>query len=563
MSKKKPILIVLILTLLSFGLSAGSMRSFTTSSQEWKAASALCISNGVLPPTSVSPMTGSEIEAALARIPESRLDENEKSLRDKIVSRLGLDPVFDGQYVDFDPAIILSPEIYAQTTKLERQWDHLYDIKDMMSPIDLSLDLVFADFGFAFADYYFISPGLKSQYGNFFGTNMDSLNDFQHEGILNCGMLLGTDFLYAGVFRTRQSMGYGKTGNLMVGDNFSRQDFMRMKVESEYFDYALNFTHFDQSELNSEDNAEVSIDDTKFNGMHQIQGVHRFEVKIADCFQFTFQEGTMMNISSPFDFRFLNPFIYFHGLYNFSESDSYEPGKSSDEANNYITVELGYTATSHLRFNMQFLIDQIQIGGERYGDDACPNAFGLLLNVESPWILDGASYLSVWYESVFMMPYAYLNKKLQGNEYNTNLDMITGYHNALQDEIGYAGYTYGSDSIVNAIGLDYGKLGVFDLSASFTYLIHGRYGYGYQTIIPPRGEDSLDDMPLVGVGLSGAEHRLIARMDGSYYPLEGLELRAGIGLVQVFNLKTEKGRNLTDLQLKIGISFDPVTMFAK
>ena len=39
--------------------------------------------------------------------------------------------------------------------------------------------------------------------------------------------------------------------------------------------------------------------------------------------------------------------------------------------------------------------------------------------------------------------------------------------------------------------------------------------------------------------------------------------REPVGLVQVWNYQTNKGENRTDLQVHIGVKFDPVGMFSK
>lgn len=564
MKQMKRILLPILLILICLSpLFSYSQKTYRVDSEVWQAINALTLSQGVLPPSSVSPVSEEELLGALDRLDIRRLSPGERSLYDEILKKIDSRPLLDGRHVDLDVNPVLSPELYVQTTAVPRQMDHAYDIKDMLSLINLSTDIYLSDFGFAFADYYFISPGLASQYDKIFGTNMDEFPDFQHEGILNAGILFGKSFINASIMKTRQSMGYGKTGNLMVGDNFSRQDYGRLHIYSEYFDYTMNFTHFDTSTQSSGSGNDVSFSERKLNGMQQWQGVHRFEAKLFNRLQFVFQEGVMLYSSKAFSPILLNPFLYFHGLYNFSESPNIKPGESSDEANNYIVVELGYTAARHLRFNLQFLMDQIQQPDEGKNPDGCPQAYGMLFNIESPWILRDGTYLTPWFESAWIMPYTYLNKKWNGSGYDTNLDMITGYHNNLQDEVGYAGYKYGSDSIVNAIGITMGRLGLYKFDSSISYIIHGRYGYGYDTIIPERGEDHRNDMMLAGVGFSGAEHRLEIETEVSYFPVDGLELRMGMAIYQIWNHQLVKGRSLTDLQLKIGISFDPVEMFAK
>lgn len=63
---KKILYISLLLpALIVSQLAASSNEVIYKDSQIWKAAHALCISNGVMPPSSVSPMTGYELKEAI------------------------------------------------------------------------------------------------------------------------------------------------------------------------------------------------------------------------------------------------------------------------------------------------------------------------------------------------------------------------------------------------------------------------------------------------------------------------------------------------------------------
>lgn len=550
---------LLLALALAFELPAADNELFRTDSWEWRTAHALCVANGAIPPSSVSPCPAGQIVQALMAIPSSRLDADETAMRDAVISRLGRPMPLDDGNVGLDPSISLNPEIYAQTTPLEKQWDHLYGIKDMMSDVVVGLKVRLGEVGWAFGDWIFISQALMEQYPRRFDHNMRASNQFQAEAIFNGGLALGNGFIQGGALRARQSMGYGRTGNLMVADNFSHQDFVRLSIRSKWFDYTLNLTHFDHSGPMGETAAGLTFSNQKFNGIHQIQAVHRFEFKLFDRLQAVFMEGVMLASQSPFDLRLLNPFIFFHGLENHSQSMTYDPNSPSlsDEANNYVVAELGLAATPHLRFNLQFLMDQIQQKGEEKNPNVFPQAYGILMNIETAWVA-GRHHIGVWAEGAYLMPATYLDRKRMPDElYFTNLDMITGYRNKAQQEVGYAGYVWGPDSITAAAGLDWGVPGVCDLAFSITYLVHGQYGWGYRKMMPDIGPEHFSDMALAGIGWENAEHRLIARIDGSAAPASWIAVEAGIGFVSAANLGTVKGRSLNDLQMRFGLSISP------
>ena len=60
-------------------------KTFSGDSTEYQMAYALCISAGVLPPSSVLPITGAEIAEALSRIPYDKLSLDEKAAYDDLM----------------------------------------------------------------------------------------------------------------------------------------------------------------------------------------------------------------------------------------------------------------------------------------------------------------------------------------------------------------------------------------------------------------------------------------------------------------------------------------------
>lgn len=555
---KKTLFTCLFVLMISIStLYSTTQKTFSIDSSEWKAAAALCMSAGVLPPSSVSPTTGEEILSALNRIDEARLTENEKAMLERLREKLDWTPMLNTEYFGADANVIIAPEFYAHTSKdVNRSMDYLFPKKDRLNLLDFSFKMNFADVGYGFVDYLAFSPKHLSQYDKTWGTNIDALQDgleMVHEGVLDAGMLFGNKWMNFSVASTGQSLGYGKNGNLGISDNFMRQQYMRFHTFSRYFDYTLNITRYN-SLVENQSSAE---DFQNFNGKQQMFPVHRFEVKLFDKLQFVFQEQTMMYIDNAFDIRLLNPFIVFHGFNNYMDEISIK--EEEDQANNSIILELGYTVIPHLRINGQFIIDQITLPGESHkGIDTRPNAFGALLNVESSWILE-KYFLNAWLETSYMSPYVYLNKKLKDGKPNYNYDYIVGYDLwGGNDDINYTGYKYGPDSIVLSTGADFGDLDRFLLSGSLTYVLHGNYGLGYNQIESATGEDHINDLT---PSTATPEHRLEALIEAVYKPIEGLEISSGLGIVQIWNRKCTQGDNLTDMQFKIGVKFDPVAMF--
>lgn len=581
--KRSAVLATLLISLFAASLPAdGNMQKiFHGDSDEYRTAYALCIAAGVLPPTSVLPTTGAEIAQALSRIPYDTLSYDEKAAYDDLMSRLVYTPIFDYPTFGLDPLPTISLDAFARTGDSKNERDMLFQREDRLEGINLSLQMKFAEAGYGFVDWVMLSPSIESYLtGQHFGTNFDVLatnpTKFQHEGVFDAGLLFGNDWMYAAVMSSGQSMGYGHTGNLALGDNFRRQQYIRLHTYSRWFDYTFNLTRYSKmADSKSEDPyaLKMTSHNESFELPQQIFPQHRFEFRIADKVQIAMTEGAMMLIDSVFDPRILNPFLFVHGFNNYN--DSWEDAVSDrigDEANNILVLEVAWSIAPHHRVSLQAMSDQIQIGGETR---LMPNAFGFLANYETAWIL-GKGYLTGWAEGAYIMPAAYLNQKLahidknnKGEitdwDYTHNYDFIGGYHmwgyNDSNGDIDYTGYAYGPDSIVFGVGATYGVPGLFSVDGSLKYIIHGMYGLGYRSIVATRDGDEAGK--LFSLPIADAEHRIELLVNGSYTPVKGLELIGGIGFVQAWNHLTDKGKTFTDLQLHIGVSFDPVTMFSK
>ncbi len=573
MKKAISVLIILITLIISPLMAANMQKTFSGDSTEYQMAYALCISAGVLPPSSVLPITGAEIAEALSRIPYDKLSLDEKAAYDDLMGRLEFTPLHNYDKFGIDPTPLFSFDAFARSGESSYENDLLFKREDRMEAIDFAFKMKFADVGYGFFNWLQLSPELINQSitGQHFGTNFDTwfegkITRLQHEGIFDAGLLFGNDWMNFSVMSGRQEMGYGKTGNLALGDNFRRQQYLRLHTFSRWFDYTYSLTHYGKMQNNSSNkpgDLKMFSNGEVFSLPQQVFPLHRFEFKIADKVQIAVVEGAMMYIESVFDPRILNPFLFIHGFDNYA--DNWEnPVDEGDEANNILVLELGYTFLPHHRINLQAMSDQIQMGGEERN---VPNALAFLLNYETSWVIDKA-YINGYVEGAYVMPAVYLNNKIAENNdfYNHNYDFIAGYpmwgyDGATDGDIDYVGYKYGPDSIVFSLGATCGIPGTFSLDGSLTYVIHGKYGLGYQEIVATREE--AEAAKAFSLPLSDAEHRIEILIKGSYQAIKGLEIKSGIGFVQAWNHLTEKNKNFTDAQFYIGVKFDPVTMFAK
>lgn len=555
----KKIVSLLVLTMFVVSLGAVSyQKTYLKDSVEWKAAEAIAIAAGYNPPTAVNPATGGEILNAIERIDYNALSDEEKAFYDMTAASLGWNPTIESGIFGMTPSVVIAPEYYKQTEVVERYGDYLFPVRDRLNCLTFGFEYDYADTFYGYTDYLMLSPNHAKQYDELSGFNFDTILEgfnTQHEGTLRAGALIGNDWMNFSVQRSRQSMGYGKTSTFAIGDNFSRQDFMRLHTFSDIFDYTMNISLYSQQDKNN------NTIDFNFNGLHNMTSFHRFDVKPAKNVSFSITEGIVAYMDTTLDMRLLNPFLFHHGFNNYNEQIEVDPLKDTDEANNMFFIEAGWTVIPHLRVRAEIAIDQIQLAGEAADANARPNANGFMVGVDTSWIFDDM-FLTAYAEYASTSPYLYLNYKTTNSEFQPNYDYVLGVHDWWGvDEVAYGGFRFGGDSVVYGFGASFGKLDSFLVDASFAYSKHGLYGLGYANGLKNEfGPEHVGDKNL-NCAEDQIEHRIELKIDGNYSITDFLDVSAGIGLVNIKNYKNQPGEKFSDFQMKLGVALDVTQIF--
>ena len=286
------------------------------------------------------------------------------------------------------------------------------------------------------------------------------------------GISIGNDFLSIIAGRYRHQVGNGKTGNLLIGDNFIFQDILKVSFFSRYISYQMSITRFDPMEK-IENSTYYQLSRNKFRGDHQFRILHQLSASLLDRVRLTFNLMTLYNSTSSLDIRFLYPFMAQH---NYSNYDNQPTLKDYDEANNQMGINLDILLAKGLSCSFQFLLDQAQTPYEEQG--SVPGAYAALGNIAfshafNKFIYDG------WIECVYTNPYVYLNGKYKdNNDYEHNLDYIVGNHMWFTNDISYSGYEHGPDAIVIATGHTLkDKNDRLKIGTSLLYRMKGEKGY--------------------------------------------------------------------------------------
>lgn len=462
----KKLLFILVLTICMFSLGAvNTAKMYTYEDDISFRVRQLCIRSGVLYP-SAYPVSGEELLKALDTISSDYRDSEFDTLYNEILSPFVL-------YGDQTAAADLSAEVnfsaYIHDGKVPSYL--LPDYRDIPPMAALT-----GEAGFSNTFYFVLEFMEKDSICSFpVKTNWSTLLDNRSSGFtqsyqpFRVGMNAGNSYFSFQIGRNRQSFGRGITGNMMVGDNFSYQEYMKFSVFSSFLKYNLSITHFDNQ------TGPETFDEFRLNGMHSLRVVHDAALSYGDFIEFRVYLGASFESDNALDWRLLTPFNIIHSFNNFSEDAAVKPG---DEANNIMGVELTWMMAPGWKTDIQVVMDQLQLKYE--STDSVPNAFGFLFNIENSTRL-GNGNITSYFEAAITQPWLYLNWKYNEGDGrkipNYNYDHVFGYGISGGSEIGYSGYMYGPDTLVLSAGAEY-RASNWKAALSLLYYVHGDHGIG-------------------------------------------------------------------------------------
>lgn len=582
---------VLLLTIAMLGAD-NLQKTFTTRDDVYQRVDALCRRNGVLGPSSFSPVSGRVLQVALERLDFSSLSPSDKAEYQELMGEIaGGDMLFsvDGfafdlpmgvnlavNVADYDSHNYESGPYHGGFTK-DRRGDelipyHLQDPALWIWPQFHFGDNIYLEGDFA------IRNNSRRMYETSFGWLLSGVSGktsvfgsygsaLAPELPYLAGGSIGNDFVSFIIGRYPHSIGGGITGNLVVGDNFNYQEIANLSFISNWFSYNISFTHFDaQRQLEGLAPHLIGFTRNEFSGPQQFRVVHRFDANLFDRFRLALDLATLYCSDNGFDLRFFSPFMIAHNYFNYANWVNRE---KYDEANNSIGIEAELVIVDGLSIYVQGIIDQFQMYFEDKTD--LPAAWGVQGNLKYSTPIAGGT-LDAWFETTYTNPYLYLNKKYDAStkgDFDYNLDYIVGYHTQYLDDYGFSGYVYGPDSIVFSLGGEYVSaerdwnigLSAF-LRIQGQNVVRHRYHDHQLTYIDVSqallDEDfSLsDDTSTPTGGWDNAEYLFKVDLTGGYtFSQANLEIYGGIGLNTYFNYENMKGETRFVPQAVIGLKW--------
>ncbi len=602
---KKAALTLILLSLLLSALNAGGQKYWAVSSSEWQRVNAVCHSAGVVGPSSNGPVTTDQLLLALSRAELVLGSDNPlvASLKEELGEE---ESIYSDRLGSVNLTGALSPELYAQsgmpfgsdyreniTWDLDGDW-FIKNTRERRPLVSVTLennilDMIYSRFNIGVISALSKYGDSEPYWNNHFQTQLSGGHIAQNFPS-DAGISIGKEGVSLIAARGRVSLGEGYTGNTAIGDNYDYQEFVKAGFYTEHTSVFMTLTSFDSSHKDPKEEDEKGntytlkpwdVLSSRFTGYRELRHSVDYEVTLTPSFRFSFAFITLLDTTSAFDIRYLNPFMIFHNYYNYHE-------ETILEANNMITLDFSYSPASKWNLYLQLTMDQSQVKGEAEGylgfGYTEPNAYGGLFNVSySDIVNDGI--LNLYAEAVYNMPGMYLNSKFYDDNGNVtqfkgkrnksgeftssyprcfSQDFLLGYKRTESDydDISYSGYVYGGDLAVFSLGGSYTLPGSFTLSSSLFYMAHGEKGRGEdEKNYTFDGIDTIDDV--WRLALTGTvEHTLVIKAEGEWVIWKYLSLSLGAAYSYRWNYRNREGKTFSNLQGYVGftLSSSPVSL---
>lgn len=573
----KRVVICFILVVFSISLvfsSYSNQKYYAVSSVEWNTVNDICHIAGVAGPSSNGPITAYQLSLALDRAEKELGPDNPIIKRAKEI--LGeTKAVYEDELGFVSLTAEANGEVYLQSNGNDLSADafdqdsdwFIKNYRERPAFISLTLENGINDILYS----RLVLQGKQKQSSDnywddgvhfgFYGARMSQNFPF------DAGISIGTKGFSIITGRGKVSLGEGYTGNTAIGDNYDYQEFMKMGFYTRNTGVNLTLTSFDSSRKTTNDSTNVinnpyTVQNSKFSGYREIRHSAEYEMTIVDKLKLSLVFITLLDTDTAFDFRYLNPFMMLHNMYNFHEGNILE-------ANNMIAVDISWAVAKKVNLYLQVTMDQFQITGEADGYTESfgytdPNAFSGLINLSyTDLFKEGIGRL--YLEAVYTAPGMYLNQKYYDDcritqqikeEPCWSQDYLLGYSRTEaggKDDMAFSGYIYGPDAIVLALGGEYYIPKKLDITSRVLYMAHGEKGRGSN--INNYNFSGLDSKETINTlsptGVVEHTFALIAECDWTLS--EFVSLYGGVAYSYRWNYRNENGRNVGNFQTAFGV----------
>ena len=442
-----------------FAINLGSQTVIPATHWIYDDLNLLCLESGVSSFAVSAPRTIDELRLYLNEINFDELSNPGKKMYKKIQN------FFEKQCLGFSSGLVsaglsldIALEGYFKTNE-NLQWIHPYQLYKPLIKVPL---------GFSLGNYLTIVTDLsieqnieaKKAHKNYlnipFPLSKFDVN-FPHSAYGSAGFLLSENTgVNLRVARGPQFIGKSATGSVILSEYSSNESYCEFSIFSPKLRYALNITELNPPKKDNPNPAYMYL--------------HRLEFKLFEKLTFIILEGVLVN--SPFELRFLNPFMIMHGFASWN--DYYGKGNNSEDDNvrkeaSLLGLNINFVPCKGLELYVLYAMNQFQTNYERknWPDSAIPNAITVQggLNLSFP-MKNGYLYGNI--EGVYATPYMYLMEGADWSyirEYDESIGM--------NDVREWVGNPFGSDSIVTSVLVGYKVPDFYNISCGYLFAAQG------------------------------------------------------------------------------------------
>lgn len=420
----------------------------------------LCIESKVVSILHRAPLSIMELKFVFKKIDYEKLSISGKKQYEKIQS------FFNKENLSFKTGelklafdIETAFEIYLKKDKDEK---FFYPYQKKIAPINLPLFFSFNNFLTTQMDIAFIQNIQAQKDANVFmnipyTTSQFDL-DFPYFTYSSLGYIFN-DSTIVNFKIGRYPFYYGKShlGSIIISDYCTNEITSELKIVTDKFGYSLNVTQLNPPR---DDNISPSY-----------IYLHGLEFSPFKNLRISLLEGVLIN--NPFELRFLNPLMIFHGYASWN--DYYGTGTHGNPAQkeaSLMGVIFDYTPCKYLNFNFIYAMNQFQTYWElKYFSEAAekiPDAFALQFCMDFNLPLN-KGYVYGYAEASYTSPYMYL---MEGKDWSF-ARIYRELNPDHQKHIEWTGSPFGPDSIIATMCAGYKIPKLFSLSAKYLFAMQG------------------------------------------------------------------------------------------
>ena len=377
-----------------------------------------------------------------------------------------------------------------------------------------------------------------------FTTNFPTgYGQMNHEAVTRAFAATGGDWWNFQIGRDRLFWGTGHTGSLVFSDNSPHFDFARLSLFSSTVKYSVTVTQLPlklRSRLFTDETwqdilgDEIDISRTTLQRYFYLR---RLDFRLFNRVSIGLMEGIMVG-DSPFELRYLNPLMFFHGLFAWDDFPTWGPDEGH-MVGSFASIEINWNVTRNFAVYGQFSMNEFTLPGET---DGHPNAMGWMAGIQYAhsfrnW--GSVSFIEFIYTdhylSILSTPFAsFIQMDRSGNYY-------------------FIGYP--RDTIALTLGTSFFYRSILNFYGSFSWIASGQFNNNNATNGLTwdweSGESAINRRTPTGI----VENKFVLSLGSGWRPHERVILRANIAGILSLNNNHISNNNQIGGQASFSVGF--------